>query len=95
MIDSAIYNVRKTLTHIVENSAIDEHDPDLVEMPTQDLVLLVAVCIEFLKGSQDSVLIVPLWNSYTSYNLRLYFKFVFRAYVDYGKQSKNGLRVSR
>lgn len=83
MIDSAIYNVRKTLTHIVENSAIDEHDADLVEMPTQDLVLLVAVCIEFLKGSQDSVLIVPL------------FEFVFRAYVDYGKQSKNGLRVSR
>ena len=51
LIDSAIFKVSKTLTHIVENSAIDDHESDLVEIPTEDLVFLLAVCVDFLKGT--------------------------------------------
>ena len=50
LIDSVIEKTRHTLTQIVESAVIDDAN-GLTVFPTEDVMFLIAVCVDYLKGT--------------------------------------------
>ena len=49
LIDSVIAKTRHTLTQIIESAEIDDEN-NLTQFPTEDVMFLIAVCVDYLKG---------------------------------------------